>query len=252
MRVEQIMTQQVITAGVDTSIVDAVKTMLQHHIGGLPVVDAAGKLIGIISEGDFIRRAEVGTQHKRGRWLAALAGADRVAADFVHEQGRKVGEIMTPNPLTVTEDALLEQVVHLMESSHVKRLPVLRGDRLVGMVTRSDFLAAIAGVVRDIPEPSEDDDQIRSRVLAAIGQAGWRPCRLNVTVHNGIVSLRGVVKGDKARQAAIVAAENVAGVKQVSEHFNDAHTSPPPEEDLGGGDFVSLQLEPSTLDDEPL
>ncbi len=252
MRVQQIMTQQVITAGVDTSIVDAVNTMLQHHISGLPVVDAAGGLIGIISEGDFIRRAEIGTQHKRGRWLAFLAGANRVAADFVHEQGRKVGEIMTPNPLTVTEDASLEQVVRLMESSNVKHLPVLRGARLVGIVTRSDFLAAIAGVVSNIPGPSEDDDQIRSRVIAAIGQAVWRPCRLNVSVRDGIVSLRGVFKSDKARQAAVVAAENIAGVKQVCEHFSDAHAGPPPEEDLGGGDFVSLQLEPSTLDDEPL
>lgn len=92
------MTQQVITVGADTTIVDAVDTMLRHRIGGLPVVDAAGKLIGIISEGDFIRRAEIGTQRKRGRWLTYLMGTGKIAADFVHAHGRKVGEIMTPAP----------------------------------------------------------------------------------------------------------------------------------------------------------
>jgi CBS domain-containing protein len=111
MRAHQIMTQQVITVGADTSVVEAAKIMLQHHVSGLPVVDAAGKLIGILSEGDFIRRAEIGTQQKRGRLLSFLAGPDRIASDFVHEHGRKVGHIMTPNPLAVTEDTPLDRIV---------------------------------------------------------------------------------------------------------------------------------------------
>ena len=252
MRAHQIMTPQVITVGADTTIVEAVNMMLRHHISGLPVVDAAGRLIGIISEGDFIRRAETGTQHKRGRWLTFLAGADRVAAEFAHEHGRKVGEIMTPNPLTVTEGAPLDQVVQIMESNNVKRLPVMRGDRMVGIITRSDFLAALAGLARSVPGPSADDDHIRSEVMAAIAQAPWRPCRLNVTVRDGIVSLGGVIKKESARKAAIVAAENVAGVKKVQDHLCQAPAYPPPEEDFGGGDFVSLQEQPSTTDDQPL
>src|SRR5271169_1155688 len=110
MRAHQIMTPQVITVGADTPIVEAVNMMLRHHVSGLPVVDAAGRLIGIISEGDFLRRAETGTEHKRGRWLTFLTGADRVATEFVHEHGRKVGEIMTPDPFTVTEGTPLDQV----------------------------------------------------------------------------------------------------------------------------------------------
>jgi CBS domain-containing protein len=252
MRVRQIMTPEVITVGVDTTIVKAVNTMLRHHISGLPVVDAAGKLIGIVSEGDFIRRAETGTQHKRGRWLTFLAGPDRVAVEFAHEHGRKVGEIMTPNPLTVTETMPLDQVVQIMESHNIKRLPVMRGDRMVGILTRSDFLAAVAGLVRSAPGPSADDDHIRSKVIAAIAKASWRPCRLNVTVQDGIVSLGGVIKKESARKAAIVAAENVAGVRKVQDHLSLAPAYPPPEEDFGGGDFVSLQEQPSTIDDEPL
>jgi CBS domain-containing protein len=252
MRAHQIMTPQVITAGADTSIIEAVNTMLRHHIRALPVVDAAGKLIGIISEGDFIRRAEIGTQRKRGRWLSFLAGADQIAADFVHEHGRKVGEIMTPDPLTVTEDARLDRIVQIMESNNVKHLPVVRGDRLVGIVSRSDFLTVVAELASIVPNLSADDDHLREGVVAAIGDAVWRPCRLNVTVRDGIVTLRGVVSNDNARLAAIVAAENVPGVRKVLDHLGDARAYPPPEEDLGGGDFVSLQEQPSTTDDEPL
>jgi CBS domain-containing protein len=252
MRAHQIMTPEVITVGADTTIVEAIKMMLRHHISGLPVVDGAGKLIGIISEGDFIRRAETGTQHKRGRWLTFLAGSDRVAAEFAHEHGRKVGEIMTPHPLTVAEGAPLDQVVQIMEANNVKRLPVMRGDRMVGIVTRSDFLGAVVGLARSAPGPSADDDHIRGKVIAAIAKAPWRPCRLNVTVHDGIVSLGGVIKKESARKAAIVAAENVAGVRKVQDHLSLAPPYPPPEEDFGGGDFVSLQEQPSTIDDEPL
>ncbi len=249
MRADQIMTPQVVAIGADASIVEAIDKMLRHHVSGLPVVDSDGKLIGIISEGDFIRRTEIGTQRKSGRWLSCLAGADRIAADFVREHGRKVGQIMTPDPVTVTEDTPLAQIVRIMESYNVKRLPVVRGDRLVGIVTRADFLPALAELARQVAAPSADDDHIRSRVIATIEQAVWRPRRLNVMVRDGIVSLGGVVKSEKARQAAIVAAENVAGVKKVQDHL---YTYPPPEEDLGGGDFVSLQEQPSTQDDEPL
>ena len=252
MRVNQIMTPEVITVGADTTILEAANTMLRRHIGALPVVDAAGRLIGIISEGDFIRRAEIGTQHKRGRWLTFLAGADRIATEFAHERGRKVGEVMTPDPLTVAEDTPLDRVVQIMQSSRVKRLPVMRGDRMVGIVTRSDFLAAVAFLARSLPDPSAADDRIRHDVMAAIGQAPWRPCRLNVIVQDGIVNLNGVVKKESVRKASIVAAENVAGVKQVRDHLCMVPACPPPEEDLGGGDFVSLQEEPSTVDDEPL
>ena len=121
------MTRQVITIGADATVVEAASTMLRNHISGLPVVDAAGDLIGIISEGDFIRRAEIGTERKRGRWLAFLAGTDRIAAEFVHAHGRTVGEIMTADPITMTEDTPLDRIVQIMESSNIKRVPVVRG-----------------------------------------------------------------------------------------------------------------------------
>jgi CBS domain-containing protein len=252
MRAHELMTPQVITVGPETTVLDAIQTMLQHQIGGLPVVDTTGELIGIVSESDFIRRAEIGTQHKRGRWLSFLVGANQVAVEFAREHGRKVGDIMTLNPHTVTESATLEEVVETMESRDVKRLPVMRGNRIAGIITHSDFLGAVASVAHRFPDVSADDRDIRSRLIATLQQAPWRPRRLHVTVRNGIASLRGVVPTAAARKAAIVAAENVRGVRQVLDGLSMPPPYPPPEEDYGGGDFVSLQEQSSTTDDEPL
>jgi CBS domain-containing protein len=219
MRAHQIMTRQVITIAAEASIVDAANIMLDKHISGLPVVDDAGKLVGIISQGDFIRRAEIGTQRKRGRWLKFLVGPGGAASDFVRERGRKVGEIMTPDPCTVTEDGTLEDIVDLMERNHVKRLPVLRGDKLAGIVTRTNLLQAVAGLTRDVPDPTADDDHIRNRIISSIEKSDWAPSGLGVIVVNGIVHLSGVITNEKSREAAIVAAENVSGVTKVHDHI---------------------------------
>jgi CBS domain-containing protein len=219
MRAHQIMTRQVITIAADAPIVDAANTMLDKHISGLPVVDQAGKLVGIVSQGDFIRRAEIGTQRKRGRWLKFLVGPGRAASDFVHERGRKVGEIMTPDPCTVTEDATLEDIVELMERNNIKRLPVMRGDRLVGIVTRSNLLQAVAGLTRDVPDPTADDDHIRNHIIASVEKTDWAPFGLGVIVVNGVVHLNGVITNEQSREAMIVAAENVSGVTKVHDHL---------------------------------
>ena len=180
--------------------------MLQQHVSGLPVVDAAGKLVGIVSEGDFIRRSEIGTQRKRGRWLKFMLGPSAAATDFVHEHGRKVSEIMTQDPLTITEDTTLEEIVRRMENNNIKRLPVMRGDKLVGIVSRANLLQAVASLARQIPDPTADDDHIRNRVIDALEKNDWCPFGLNVIVRDGIVHLSGVITEERSRQAAIVAA----------------------------------------------
>ena len=219
MRAHQIMTRKVTTVKADTPILEAANLMLHQHISGLPVVDETGRLIGIVSEGDFIRRSEIGTQRRRGRWLKILVGPAKSASEFVHEQGRKVGEIMTSDLYTATEGMLLEDVVKLMERQNVKRLPVVRGDALVGIVTRSDLLRAVASLARDVPDPTADDDHIRERVIASIEKNEWQPVQLGVTVRDGIVHLSGIIMDERFRQATIVAAENVSGVKLVHDHL---------------------------------
>ena len=219
MRAHQIMTRSVITVTPDDTILAAAKLMLERHVSGLPVVDTAGKLVGIVSEGDFIRRSEIGTQKKRGRWLKFLLGAGEAATEYVHEHGKKISEVMTRDPITITEDTPLDEIVTSMETNGVKRLPVMNGTKLVGIVSRANLLQAVAGLARDIPDPTADDDHIRSRVMAAVDKNDWSPFGLNVIVRDGIVHLSGVITEERSRQAAIVAAENVAGVKKVHDHL---------------------------------
>jgi CBS domain-containing protein len=219
MRAHQIMTRSVATVAPDATILEAANIMLRQHVSGLPVVDAAGQLVGIVSEGDFIRRSEIGTPRKRGRWLKFLLGAGTAATDYVHEYGRKISDVMTSEPLTVTEDATLEEIVTLMETNGIKRLPVMKGDKLVGIVSRANLLQAVAGLAREIPDPTADDDHIRSRVIAAIEKNDWSPFGLNVIVRDGIVHLSGVITEERSRQAAVVAAQNVAGVQKVHDHL---------------------------------
>ena len=217
MRAHQIMTRPVVTITPDATILEAADTMLQHHVSGLPVVDAAGKLVGIVSEGDFIRRGEIGTQRKRSRWLRLLMGSD--ATQYVREHGRKVSEVMTREPFTIAEDATLEEIVASMETNDIKRLPVMHGDKLVGIVSRANLLQAVASLAREIPDPTADDDHIRSRIIQALEKNDWSPFGLNVIVRDGIVHLSGVITDENSRQAAVVAAENISGVKKVHDHL---------------------------------
>lgn len=219
MRAHQIMTRSVVTVTPDTTILEAANIMLRRHVSALPVLDHAGKLVGIVSEGDFIRRSEIGTQRKRGRWLRFLLGPGEAAADFVREHGRKVSEVMTSAPLTVTEDTTLEEIVATMETRGIKRLPVMRGDRLIGIVSRADLLHAVASMAREIPDPTADDDHIRTRITNVLEKNDWCPIGLGVVVRDGIVHLSGVITEERSRQAAIVAARNVAGVKKVHDHL---------------------------------
>ncbi|MDE2065263.1 MAG: CBS domain-containing protein [Bradyrhizobium sp.] len=219
MRAHQIMTKDIISVTPSTSIEDAARIMLQTHISGLPVLDDGGKLVGIVSESDFLRRSEIGTGRKRPAWLQFLIGPGRAAADFVHERGRKVEDVMTENPVTVDQETPLEDLVRLMEKKGIKRLPVMSGNQLTGIVTRSNLLQAVASIAHEIPDPTADDDHIRDRILRTVNATDWRPIGFEVTVRKGVVHLHGIITTDKARQATIVAAQNTSGVKEVHDHL---------------------------------
>jgi CBS domain-containing protein len=219
MRAHQVMTKDCITVTPHTSIEDAAKIMLQNHISGLPVVDDDGTLVGVVSESDFLRRNEIGTGKKRSKLLQFFLGPGRAAAEFVRERGRKVEDIMTPEPITVSEQTTLEDLVRLMEKNDIKRLPVLNGVTLTGIVTRSNLLQAVASMAHEIPDPTADDDHIRDRILQTVNKTDWRPIGFEVTVRNGVVHLHGIITAAEARQAAIVAAESTSGVKKVHDHL---------------------------------
>ena len=219
MRAHQIMTHRIISVTPETPIADAANIMLANHISGLPVLNASGELVGIVSEGDFLRRSEIGTQRKRPRWLQFFTSTGRLADDFVAERGRRVEDVMTREPVTVHEEARLEDLVALMEKRGVKRLPVMRNEKLIGIVTRSNLLQAVAGLAKEVPDPTADDDHIQARLLRAFDAADWRPIGLQVAVRNGVVHLYGLIADDRARRAAVVAAENTEGVKEVHDHI---------------------------------
>ena len=218
MKVKDVMTTKVICIGADEPVLKAARLMLQNRISGLPVLDKEGELLGIVTEGDFLRRGELGTQRQRPKWLEFVLGPGKLAAEYVHTSGRKVEEIMTPDPRTIREDDSLETVVETMERHHVKRLPVTRGGRMVGIVSRANLMHALASVTRDRTAPNGGDVALRNNVLTAIAKLNWAP-HVNVIVKDGVAELHGIITDDRERQGLIVAAENVAGVKQVHDHL---------------------------------
>ncbi len=218
MQVKDVMTRNVISVGAGEPVVKAARVMLQNRISGLPVVDAKGELVGMVTEGDFLRRREIGTERQRPKWLEFVLGPGKLAQEYVHTSGRKVEEIMTPSPWTVGEDDSLDAVVEVMERRHIKRLPVIRDGRMVGIVSRANLMHALASLSRDVPAPAGGDSAIRDAVIEALGKQHWAP-RVNVVVKNGVAELWGVVTDERERQALVVAAENVAGVEKVHDHL---------------------------------
>lgn len=220
MKAKDVMTRHVIFVAPDASILEALRLMLQHKISGLPVIDKKGNLAGIVTEGDFLRRTETGTERKRPRWLEFLVGPGRLAKEYVHTHARRVDEVMTFDVQTITEDTPLDDIVEIMEKYRIKRLPVMRGGELVGIVSRANLLHALAGLVGEIPPGPKTDETIRDGVLAEFDRQTWAPKQLiDVVVRNGIVELWGTVIDPAQRDAARVAAEAVPGVKAVKCHI---------------------------------
>jgi CBS domain-containing protein len=220
MKAVEVMSPQVITISRDATIEDAARIMLHHGISGLPVVDVAGTLVGIVTEGDFLRRAETGTERKRSRWLEFLLGPGRAANEYVHSHGRKIEEVMTPEVITVSETTPLEDVVSIMEGCHIKRVPVMRGGKIVGIISRANLVQALARLAEEAPPSHPDDETARQQILAELNKQAWVPrATLNVIVRGGIAELRGVICDERERQAIRVAAENVPGIAQVVDHL---------------------------------
>ena len=219
MRVAEVMSRSVVSVAPAATISEAARLMLDNHISGLPVVDAVGKLVGMIAEGDFLRRAETTNVRRRPRWLEFCLGPGRLADEYVHTHGRRVEEVMTREVVTIGEDAPLDDVASLMEKHGIKRLPVLRGDRLVGIVSRADLVRALLLIARSPASPHPSDRAIHSRILAAIDKETWGPRRtINVVVRDGMVELYGSIFDDRERNALRVLVENVPGVKSVQDH----------------------------------
>ena len=220
MKAQDVMTRDVITIDPDSTVLQAARLMLQHHVSGLPVVDGNGNLVGVLSEGDFLRRRETKTERRRSRWLEFLMGPGRIAAEYSHSHGSKVSEVMSTDVQSVEQDTALEDIVELMERKRIKRVPVLCGGQLVGIVTRSNPMHAMVSLARMAQPASKDDAAIREKLLAEMQHEKWAPlATVDIVVHEGMVELWGVIVDERQRTALKVAAENIPGVKAVIDHL---------------------------------
>jgi CBS domain-containing protein len=194
----------------------AANLMIKSRVSGLPVVDVKGAVIGMITQGDLLRRVELGTVGRGPGWLASFFAPGRVAHDYVRTHGRSVREVMTSEVISTCADAPLSEVVELMESQQIKRLPVLQKGHLIGIVSRADLLRALAQLLPERRVIAISDVYLRKRVLAEIAKHSWAPRNnIDVKVENGVVELWGVVTDDRERVGLRVIAENTPGVKSV-------------------------------------
>ena len=220
MNVSDVMTKVLVTVRSEASIQEAATLMVQHRVSGLPVVDDAGALVGLITEGDLIRRAELGTAGARPGWLSMFLNPGRAAQEYVLTHGLKVREVMTGEVITTSPDAPLAEIVDIMESHQVKRLPVLQNQRLVGIVSRADLLRALAQLLPARKVPAISDTELRKRLLGELDKQRWVPRNnIDATVKNGIVELRGAVTDDRERLGLRVIAENTPGVRGVHDRL---------------------------------
>ena len=222
MRADEVMTRDPTTIAPEASVAEAVRRMLDARVSGLPVVDAVGRLVGVITEGDLLARAELGTEKKRATWLEFLFGPGRSAEDFVHAHGRRVEEVMTRTPSTVSPSAGLDEVVGTMIDKRVKRLPVVEGGALVGVVSRADVLRALSGAFASAPVSAGEvsDTELVARIRSALAGQSWAPATsLDIRAAAGTVELWGSILDERQREAIRVAVENVPGVKAIVDHL---------------------------------
>jgi CBS domain-containing protein len=214
MKARDVMTQPVLWVTPETPLHQVAALMLERRISGVPVVDAAGHVVGVLSEGDFIRRPEIGTDLPGSRWLRFLASPDEQARDYLKTHGRTAAEVMSAPALTVPADTPLATVARIMSAKGIKRLPVIEDGRLVGIVTRADLLRAV--YEHPAQTQAASDDEIRHAVAAVLKSADWAAGAIvDVQVSQGVVQLRGSVDSEPQREALLLAVRSLPGVRGV-------------------------------------
>jgi CBS domain-containing protein len=221
MQAKDVMTTKLVTAEPDTSVRDIAKLMLVHRISGIPIVDKSERVLGMVSEGDLMRRPESETERTPSWWLEAVFAPRDKATDYIKAHGTKADEVMTPNVLTVDEDMSVRDVAQLLEEHRFKRVPVVRDGKLVGIISRANLLhGLVAGGPDEVRPGAADDRSIRETLLQTLAdEAGINTAMVNVIVSDGVVQLWGLVDSAREKKAAQLAAETMAGVKSVENNL---------------------------------
>ena len=220
MKAADVMGVNVITAKPDWSVQLVAMVMLEKGIGGLPVVDKDNRVVGMVSEGDLMRRAECGTGHRHSWWLRMLMGRDGLAQEYVREHGRKVADVMTPTVVTASPSTSLGEIAELLERNRIKRIPIVVNGKLVGIVSRANVVQAVASCLRSDSATNQADASLRETILARFKNEPWaQTCLINVTVNQGIADLWGIAESDAQKKAFRVAAEVTPGVRAVNDNL---------------------------------
>lgn len=221
-----IMTSPVVTAGPNATVLEIVKLMLENRISALPILNREGMLIGLVSEGDLIRRSEIGARDYKSWWLSAIGGSITLAEEFVKSHGVKASEIMTEDVVTIGPDTRLWEIASTLEKKKIKRVPVMQDGKLVGIVSRANLLQALAAQQESRPvQPSASDRAIREALMLSLENEPWSDTsHLNVVVIDGVVHYWGLVSSQAQSKALQVAAENVPGVTDVVDHTHTGVT----------------------------
>lgn len=219
MLAKDIMTTNVVTVASDLPVEDVAELLLTRNISGAPVVDSTGHLVGIVSEGDLIHRGE--GEQRRSWWLNLLASSEDRARDYIKSHGHRAEDVMTKDVSTIAEDTPAGEIAHLLEKRRIKRVPVLRDGKVVGIVSRANLLHSLAAQKDRVSvTPAPADSTIRKEIMALVEHEDWvSHGSLNVMVADGVVELWGWVESDKERKALKVAAEGVSGVRRVEDHL---------------------------------
>jgi CBS domain-containing protein len=219
MKAADVMVANVISVTPDVLVQDVAYILLSNRISAVPVIDDDGQLLGIVSEGDLMRRAEAGTGRHRSWWLAALTRAEVLAADYAREHARKITDVMTRNVVTVTPDTPLQDIATLLEKNGIKRVPVVEGGKVVGIVSRANLLQALASTRKQV-DVDADDSAIRESIVNRLQAESWTtPSLMNVIVQNGTAELWGIVSSQAEKRAVRVAAESTPGVRGVTDNL---------------------------------
>jgi CBS domain-containing protein len=210
MQVRDVMTTSVITVGPDTEVAEIARCLLENRISAVPVVETDGRMVGVVSEGDLMR----GTEHRPSWWLSLLMLPERRATDYLKTHGRRAQEVMTREVITANDDASLEEIAEILEKHRIKRVPVIRDGKLVGIASRADLLHGLIARQTGV-SPSIDDRKIKATIEKNLSDAGVRIQLLNVVVSDGVARIWGVVVTPEEQAAVLVAAEGAPGVKEI-------------------------------------
>lgn len=222
MKAADLMVTNVVTVRPGDTVREAARLLIKHRISGAPVVDYGDKLVGVISEADLIRRVEIGTERHRRSWLELLTGNATLAAEYLKAHARKVEDVMSRRVITAPPDMQLTEIARLLEKHKIKRIPIVEGEKVVGIVSRANLLQALAGSREKTKRKGKSrDSTIRGKIISRLSKEPWAAIeQFNVTVHDGVVELWGIVESEHQREAIKVAAEITPGVRAVTNNLS--------------------------------